>query len=930
MNLNATILSTLANNAQKLAICEPDGRRISYLQLRHRIVALASYLVERGFRPGHRVVLQIPNGIELAVATVAVLTAGGIAVFCEPGLGKAFYLSRIRTAQPDWLLIHPMVKRINSVPGLSGILSNYELEIPPLLDFIDKKRQITLSKNTLDLIINNCSASVLDQNIALKSGFVAPRRNQDDAIIIFTGGTTSNPKGVRHTHKGIEHFLTNISSVIDAMKVERFLADTPQQMLYALCLGRSVFVTRGKKRRRAKHVLKLVLKGQVDAYFGAPYIWMEMLALDKGRTSRLPATLKTVLLGSAPVTREFLCSLSAWLHPTTHILSIYGLTEAGPVCVVDCEKKLKFEGTGDLVGLPLENVKISIDNQASPNGIGEVLVHSPSLYGGYLNQPPRKKNQYLRTGDLGCMIEVDDQKQLVLLGRTKDMIIKRGVNIYPQTLEPSIRALSDDKGPLLRDCAMVGLWNPNKQDEELILCIELAQNRESIDINAFKQQVAKVVGPDGTPEHILVVKSIPVTGRQNKIDREALRFQAEATFHISTKCNDWDWLPGAIIPFDFESFLRKYLLLLRKEHNFLSVASQMAVRLMLYAVGQAGWALDQIIASKWRQEMMRGPLFILGHQRSGTTFLHRLLAADTTNARALALHEMLLPAISIQKLLNYLVTFDSKIKGFLKDAFRRWEERLFSPLDDIHRIRFSEIEEDEFVLWSIFSSGTCVNDAPSTVELPQLNKLRHFHQWSQKRQVRTLGFYNACLKKKLYRDPMEHKADQLPWIVSKNPAFTHKIKELCKVFEDARFIYLVRNPKEAIPSRLSLIREIWRRRFPGFGEMTSRQVEVILKDSLRTYLSAERVLPKLYKKKHLTIQYEYLIQNPKEIVEKIYNHFELPGPDIALYKTLSKIKDKPTKNKPSRHQYSLEEFGLDKNQIQNELRPVFEKYKFGN
>ena len=923
MNVSAPILSILETDPERLAVREPDGTSVDYAGLQRRVVALADLLGREGLAPGDRVVLQLPAGIAFTAAAFATLLAGGVPVLAEPGLGDAVYLSRIRAARAQWALVHPLLVRINRVPGLRALLRRREIDVPPMPGRDDVPHQLRLGNRELDRL----AAALPDSRAHFTP---AERALTDEAAIVFTGGTTSAPKGVVLSHGALDRYLGNIASVVEDLRVERFLADTPQQVLYALRLGRSAFTTKGRQRRRARHVLRLVQEGVVDAYFGSPYVWVEMMAMTGPGRTRLPATLRTVLLGSAPVTPRFLRNLRTWLHPETRVLALYGLTEAGPVCVASVDDKLSWAGEGDLVGTPLPGVRIDFaaTKAEGVHAAGEVIVRSDALYSGYLGQPARNAEDGLATGDLGRLVEHAGRPALVLLGRAKDMIIRRSVNIYPGTLEPTLLELADARGPLLADGALVGVWDEARQDEEVVLCAVPAAGRAPLDAADLLARAAKALGPEGQPDRVQLLEEMPVTGRQNKLDRAELRRRAAGGAHGPSADVDWQALPGARVPFRWKPFVEKYALLLRHEGEPGAVAGQVAFRLALWAAGQGTWALDELVARRWRRadDEMTGPLFILGHQRSGTTFLQRLLARDTTHARALALHEMLLPAVSAQNGLRALGTLDARLGGHLSRRYHAAQERLFGPLDEIHRLRFEEVEEDEFVLWAIFASLMCANDAPSTVERRDLDELRHFHRWPARLQAEALGWYRACLLKKIHREPpADRRTDGGAWIVSKNPAFTHKVPELRQVFPDARFIYLVRNPLETIPSRLSLIRAIWRRRLPGFRDMTPRHVETILEDSVRTYLSAERDLPPLPADRWIPVRYDALTRDPRGVVEAIYARLGLTGPDDDLRAHLRDLAPRQRERR-SKHAYTLAEFGLDEATLRQRLAPVFERY----
>jgi omega-hydroxy-beta-dihydromenaquinone-9 sulfotransferase len=388
----------------------------------------------------------------------------------------------------------------------------------------------------------------------------------------------------------------------------------------------------------------------------------------------------------------------------------------------------------------------------------------------------------------------------------------------------------------------------------------------------------------------------------------------------------WRRLPGALVPFDWTAFAEKHRVVYRELGGLRAVFGPLALRLGLFAVGQIAWALDEIIDPRWRNAPLGGPLFILGHQRSGTTFLHRLLAGDKTHARSLLLHEMFLPAGSVQNALARLGSWDARRGSKLAKRFAAKQDALFGPLDHIHRLRFDEVEEDEFVLWAIYASGMCVNDSPISTGHRGLDFLRHFDDWPEIRRARALNWHRACLLKKAYREP-GLTPDTPIWGVSKNPAFSQKVPALRRVFPDARFIYLVRNPLETIPSRLSLIRSIWRHRFPGFDQMSPDQVDTIVADSVRTYLHAERDLADVPAAAKFVLPYRDFTADPSASVRAIYERFELAAPDVHLSATLEELAARPRPH-ASTHAYRLDEFHLTEKDLRQRLAQVFERYDF--
>ena len=515
MNLATQFFAKLAAGDERIAIREPDGSTISRGELRRQIVGLQLELKRQGFKKGESAVIQAPNGVAFAAATIAVSALGGVSILAEPGLGDEIYTKRLASAHPRWVLVHPIVLWANRIPGARKLLARRELLVPPVLRG-SGIRQVKVSARLLAKGAAPASAEPLSETIS----------DRDDVVVIFTGGTTSLPKGVRLSHGAVGQSLSNIAALAEDAGTA-MLADTPQQVLYGLVLGMEVYVTRGRTQRRATMVRELFESGRADAYFGSPYLWMEMMEQAGPNRARLPASLKTVFLGGAPVTPEFLATLREWLAPATKIVSLYGATEAGPVATASDTEKLAWDGEGDLLGRLMPGTEASIAED------GEIAISGPSMFSGYIGQAEFNPGDRFKTGDLGKIVDRDGEQMLVLIGRAKDMIIRAAVNIYPATLESDLRAITNHAGErMLREVALIGLWDEEKQDEEVVLCWQPIAGVE-VHEHALARAVHEVTGEDAKPDYMMKVDPMPVTGRLNKVDKSALRLLAAERFGLN-------------------------------------------------------------------------------------------------------------------------------------------------------------------------------------------------------------------------------------------------------------------------------------------------------------------------------------------------------------------------------------------------------------
>jgi acyl-CoA synthetase (AMP-forming)/AMP-acid ligase II len=200
------------------------------------------------------------------------------------------------------------------------------------------------------------------------------------------------------------------------------------------------------------------------------------------------------------------------------VASVYGMTEHLLVALVEAGDRLAFdEREGDLVGRPLPGVRLRTDEA------GELHVSGPALARGYLGEEPARE---LATGDIGAL---DGDGRLVLRGRRKEMLIRRGENIYPSLYEPALAAAAD-----LEAAVMVGVELPDG-DEAVVL---FAVPRRGEAAEGARRRLAAVVR-GGTspldrharPDLVLALAELPRGGRSGKPDRATLR--AIAARHLA-------------------------------------------------------------------------------------------------------------------------------------------------------------------------------------------------------------------------------------------------------------------------------------------------------------------------------------------------------------------------------------------------------------
>jgi acyl-CoA synthetase (AMP-forming)/AMP-acid ligase II len=242
--------------------------------------------------------------------------------------------------------------------------------------------------------------------------------------------------------------------------------------------------------------------------FAVPSDLHRIVTVCEQRDERLPPTLRQLVLGSGPAGRSLLKRLSSVLSGDTQVRCLYGLTEMAPVACVDMPEKLDWSDQGDLVGSPLPGCNVRLSAQ------GELMVAGDRLCRRYLRGEALSE---VGTGDLARF----DASRIVLLGRSKDMIIRGRANIYPALYEESIASI-----PGVSRAVMVGLWDAEREDERVLLVVEPtpAENNPGALRRRVEEalQTGAIIDSLALPDEV-VVMPLPESGRTHKVDRSELR-----------------------------------------------------------------------------------------------------------------------------------------------------------------------------------------------------------------------------------------------------------------------------------------------------------------------------------------------------------------------------------------------------------------------
>lgn len=323
------------------------------------------------------------------------------------------------------------------------------------------------------------------------------------------------------------------------------------------------------------------------------------------------------------------------------------------------------------------------------------------------------------------------------------------------------------------------------------------------------------------------------------------------------------------------------------------------------------FALDPIFFPALRRTEVRSPVFVVGHARSGTTYLHRMMANDPRFSYVL-LWEMFFPSLLEKTVLRAVLRWDRRLGGRLRRRIDALDERLFSKSQSVHESGLFAPEEDEFLLTMSCASGFWV------VQYPYVDELDFYYvddRWPASKRRRVMQFYKECVRRQLVLNGpgLTH--------LSKAPIHCGRVESLIETFPDARFVVPVRNPHETIPSFLKLLQFAWSARKRSEQDMR-KSFRSIVDSSYHYYQHPLDVLDAHPEVRSVIVDYRDLVTNPAATMLRVYDEIEIGM--VAEQETA--LAGEKGREYRSGHTYSLEEFGLDADEIRTHLAPLFDRF----
>lgn len=326
-----------------------------------------------------------------------------------------------------------------------------------------------------------------------------------------------------------------------------------------------------------------------------------------------------------------------------------------------------------------------------------------------------------------------------------------------------------------------------------------------------------------------------------------------------------------------------------------------------------GFLLDEIFYPGYRKQDIKDPIFVVGNFRSGTTFLHRVLLNDRS-ATALKTWEIYFaPSITYRKFYRAV----SRISRLVGSPIRWLVDQFNKPIEAysyMHRTGLDKIEEDSHLLYQVWSSYNLFALFP----FPELaRKYIYYDQQVPDEQRKTdFQYYREILRRHVFLQGGKR-------YISKNPDFSPAIKTILEYFPDAKFINIVRNPVEMLPSTISM----WANHWHTFGSPREAYPlqEALIAHAKNWYTYPHQELKSLPEDRYALISFEDFVHNPRQVLEGVYSQF---GMEVTEeYRAALERETIRSRQYESPHTYSLQDMGLTPQGVREEFYPLLEVYQ---
>ena len=417
------------------------GNKITFTQIDTKSDEICSYLIQKGFEKGNKIVVFVPIGIEFYLILTAIFKMGLQAVFIDPYAGIEHINKCCEMISPD------------------GIIGSGKTLLKGF--FLKGIRKIGKKINYIKMMEHSEKLSLYEKNKNQKKIQNEKIDGNTPALISFTSGSTGFPKIIMRTHE----FLLGQHNVLEKnLKFEKETAvysSFPIFLLSHMATGTTTFIPDLNWRKPVesdfRNIIKQITENNIQNIILPPAIFENIVKFCKDEKIMLENVQK-VYTGGAPVFYSLMKNIKE-VFANAKIIALYGASEAEPISVLNFEDITEEDienmknGNGLLAGKIVNEIELKIEElEKTPekNKIseikGEILVRGENVVDGYLNIEKNSDKNWHKTGDMGY---INQKGQLILLGRVKGRIQLGEKIYYPFTVETAFSFCKNVKKSVL-------------------------------------------------------------------------------------------------------------------------------------------------------------------------------------------------------------------------------------------------------------------------------------------------------------------------------------------------------------------------------------------------------------------------------------------------------------------------------------------------
>jgi malonyl-CoA/methylmalonyl-CoA synthetase len=502
-NLFAALRAAFPSDPDAVAIETDNGLLYSWRDLERATAVMANLLASLDLPADSRIAMQVEKSVEALVLYLATLRAGYVFL----PLNTAYQSSEI-----EYFIGNAEPAVVVCTGKNFGWVSKIAFKAGTQYVF-------TLNDDRTGSLLER-AAHCSDQHE------VVVRHADDLAAILYTSGTTGRSKGAMLSHGNL---LSNAQVLKDywgwrsaEQGGDVLIHALPIFHVHGLFVAVHGALLNGSKMIwLAKFDPRLVIQKLPEAtvFMGVPTLYVRLLA-EPGLTKEAARHMRLFIAGSAPLLIE---TFAEWQTRTGHtILERYGMSETA-MLTSNPYDETEGQRRGGTVGLPLPGVAVRVQDEAGqPVAVGEIgaiQVRGPNVFKGYWRMPERTAEEftidgYFKTGDVG---KIDAQGYVTIVGRSKDLIISGGYNVYPAEVEGYINEL-----PGVAESAVIGI--PHADFGEVGVAVVIAKPGASLEPGQVMAGLKSKLANFKVPKQCFVVEALP-RNAMGKVQKNVLRAQ---------------------------------------------------------------------------------------------------------------------------------------------------------------------------------------------------------------------------------------------------------------------------------------------------------------------------------------------------------------------------------------------------------------------